>query len=161
MASVPVKDLRPLADWRDELGLDRLRADLIDGDLDACWYDHATGEFHQIPRAYWRRNKAVEHAIGWGWLIGGGLFSFSSSVRSCEIYAARPAKHAGGKDGAWGLAEDILENDDARARLPKRRGRLSELAKLIQAKLPDYEVDSIRRMIGPSLREWEERNPDK
>jgi hypothetical protein len=95
MASVPVKDLRPLADWRDELGLDRLRADLIDGDLDACWYDHATGEFHQIPRAHWQREKAVEHAIGWGWRIGGDLFS--SGGRLCAIHAARPAKHAGGR----------------------------------------------------------------
>ena len=89
---VPIKDLRPLAAWRDELGLDRLKADLINGDLDAWWYDHDTGEYHQIPRAHWQREKVVERAIGWGWVIG-GLFS---PGRRCAIHAARSIKHTGG-----------------------------------------------------------------
>jgi hypothetical protein len=94
MASgVPVKDLRPLADWRNELGLDRLTTDLTDGDLDTWWYDHATGKWHRIPREHWRQENAVEHAIGWGWRIGGGLFS-SDVVRLCAIYAARPGPSA-------------------------------------------------------------------
>jgi hypothetical protein len=98
-SDVPVKDLRPLEDWRDELGLDRLRADLINGELDAWWHDHTTGEWHQIERAHWQKKIggrcAVKHASGWGWLLGGG--PFSSGVRLCAIHAARPAKHAGGK----------------------------------------------------------------
>jgi hypothetical protein len=169
MASdVPVKYLRPLVDWRDELGLHRLRADLIGGDLDAWWYDHYTGEYHQIPRAHWQQERAVERAIESGWPIGMG--------RLCEIHAVRPADwpapqvsdspgrrpdQVSAKDRAWGLAKDILENDDARARLPKGRGRLSRLAEFVQDKLRDYKTDSIRRMIGPSLREWESKNPDK
>jgi hypothetical protein len=61
MASdVPVKELRPLNDWLGELGLDRLRADLINGDLDAWWQDGLTGEWRQIPRASWRQKGAVE-----------------------------------------------------------------------------------------------------
>jgi hypothetical protein len=92
MASdIPVRDLRPLADWRDELGLDRLRADLIDGGLDACWYDHATGDYHPIPRVHWREKKAVEHALGWGWPLGD---MFSSDTRLCTIYAWRPVPPA-------------------------------------------------------------------
>ena len=42
--SVPVKDLRPPADWHDELGLDRQRADLINGDLVAWWQCERIGE---------------------------------------------------------------------------------------------------------------------
>jgi hypothetical protein len=90
---------RSLADWRDELGLDRLIADLVDGDLDACWYDHGTGEFHEIPRLHWQPEHAlnqVKRAIGWGWRIkrdDGGLFQWDH----CKIYAARSAKHAGGR----------------------------------------------------------------
>ena len=91
-SDVPVKELRPLADWRDELGLDRLRADLIDGDLDAWWQHYATGEWHQIPRAHWQREKTVEDAIGWGWPVGGGLFS--RDHHWCAIHAARPRPSA-------------------------------------------------------------------
>ena len=97
--SVPVKDLRPPADWHDELGLDRQRADLINGDLIAWWQHYATGEYHEIPRAYWRGERAVEFANGgWGWPLGGGLFS-SEEHHRCAIYMARPGPSKGAKQG--------------------------------------------------------------
>ena|SRR5262249_60648940 len=99
MASdVPVKELRPLADWRDQLGLDRLRADLINGDLDAWYYDPLTGQWHQIPRAHWQGKvagkDALEHALGWGWGIGGSIFSPGVPFRACPLRAARPVLSA-------------------------------------------------------------------
>jgi hypothetical protein len=95
MASdVPGKDLRPLADWRAELGLVRLKADLINRDLDAWYYDPLTGQWHQIPRRHWQGKvagrDALEHALGWGWPIGGGLSAPDIHIRSCAIHAARP-----------------------------------------------------------------------
>jgi hypothetical protein len=114
MASdVPVKDLRdlrPLANWRDELGLDRLRADLINGDLDAWWQHYTTGDYRRIPRAHWQQKRAVEHALGWGWSIGGGLFSPDVPFRSCAIHAARRVKRAGGRKPIydWPAAYDEM-----------------------------------------------------
>jgi hypothetical protein len=92
-SAVPVKDLRRLAAWADELGFDRLKADLIDGDLVAWWQHPTTGEWHEIPRAYWEEEGAVKRAAGgWGWPLGG---LFSSDFRSAAIYAARgPSKGA-------------------------------------------------------------------
>jgi len=94
VGSVPVKELRLLADWRDELGLDRLRADLIDGTLVAWWQHWETGEWHQIPRAHWQGKvagrDALEHALGWGWGIGGGFPFSSQEFHPCALRAARP-----------------------------------------------------------------------
>jgi hypothetical protein len=91
MASdVPDRDLRFLADWHDELGLDRLRAGLIDGTLVAWWRHYSTGKYHEIPRADWQKERAVELAVGWGWQLGPPIsFSSSEPVLWCTIYAAR------------------------------------------------------------------------
>jgi hypothetical protein len=88
-STAPVKELRSLADWRDELGLDRLRADLINGDLDAWWQRYETGEWHQIPRAHWRQERAVEVAVEeWGMGSGWAFGPFSSDL--VRLWAARP-----------------------------------------------------------------------
>jgi hypothetical protein len=166
-SDVPVKDLRPLAEWRDELGLDRLRANLIDGDLDAWWYDHATGEFHQIPRTHWQKEN-VQLAIAWGWFIGGGLFSRDN--RWCVIHAARRVKHAGGRKPGqetgktliMAAARNILD-DEAAQRPPRGHGRLTRLTELVK-KTPagkQYALNTIEGYIRPVLREWEEKNPGK
>jgi hypothetical protein len=107
MASdVPVKeDLRRITDWHAEYwhaesGKDRLETDLIDGILRAWWQHPTTGEYHEIPRACWREEGAVKRAVGgFGWRLGGGLFS-SEPFRVAAIYAAyapRRVKHAGGR----------------------------------------------------------------
>jgi hypothetical protein len=103
--SVPVDHLKPLAEWIDELGLDRVTTDLIAGRLNACWYDHETGEFHSIPRVHWQNAKQIKHAVGWGWLgkrDDGRFFPHDG----CKIFAAeaqapvpasQPIKRAGGR----------------------------------------------------------------
>jgi len=84
-------ELRPVVEWHDELGLPRLRTDLINGNLVARGYDPLGGEWLQIPQAHWQQERAVERAVGGcGWPIGGGLFSPDVPFRLCAIYAARP-----------------------------------------------------------------------
>src|SRR6516162_9086496 len=43
--SVPVNDLKSLAEWLANLGLEKLTSDLMTGGLETRWYDHETGEF--------------------------------------------------------------------------------------------------------------------
>jgi hypothetical protein len=63
---------------------------------------------------------------------------------------------------AWQIALEILA-DNAR-RPPPGYGRCISLARGVNAELTkqghQYQADSIRKMIGPSLREWEGRHPD-
>lgn len=67
------------------------------------------------------------------------------------------------KDLACNIALDILANDERR---PQRGyGRLIAIARLVnddaRFKGHSYEFDSVRKMIGPAVREWEAKNPDK
>lgn len=67
------------------------------------------------------------------------------------------------KDLACNIALDILANDERR---PKRGyRRLIAIARLVnddaRFKGHSYESDSVRKMIGPAVREWEAKNPDK
>jgi hypothetical protein len=64
---------------------------------------------------------------------------------------------------AWRIALHILEEGERR---PARgRGRLTQLARLVNDELDKKghvrQADSIRKAIGPSLREWETKNPLK
>ena len=63
---------------------------------------------------------------------------------------------------AWKIAERLLKSDQARAR---GHGRLMSLARQVNQELAKgghkRQDDSIRKAIGPSLREWERKNPDK
>src|SRR5262245_4986559 len=138
MASdVPVKDLRPLAEWRDELGLDRLVANLIDGDLDAWWYDHATAEFHQIPQVHGQREiqwwegylspqgqirGRVEVASERGWSVK----REGESLDLCTIYAARRVKHAGGPKPIynWDAAYEEMQRYVRENGWPKKQAPL-------------------------------------
>jgi hypothetical protein len=79
--------------------LDRLRADLIAGELDAWWQHYANGDWHQIPPAHWRGEGVLESGIKQGWIVGGGMWSMfaglpgvpsSEEAHFCRIYAARP-----------------------------------------------------------------------
>jgi hypothetical protein len=90
-------DLRPLAEWQEELGSDRLLADLTSGTLVAGGYDSQTGEWHEILRVHWQQRgpERLKLGIGWGWPVkrdAGHPFP----VVYCKVYAARWAKHAGG-----------------------------------------------------------------
>jgi hypothetical protein len=61
-------------------------------------------------------------------------------------------------EAAWPVAEQILEDDTRRP--PPGYGRLIKLARLVNAELGQRDQDeSVRKAIGPSLREWERRNP--
>jgi hypothetical protein len=84
-----VNDLKRLAEWIDELGLDRVTADLIAGRLNAWWYDHETAQFHPIPRVHWQSAKQIKRAASsWGWPVkrddDGRLFSWDC----CKVFAA-------------------------------------------------------------------------
>jgi hypothetical protein len=61
------------------------------------------------------------------------------------------------------IALRILEDEAQRP--PRGRGRLTKLAGLVNAELAGhphrYQPDSIRRSIGPSVREWEKKHPDQ
>jgi hypothetical protein len=64
------------------------------------------------------------------------------------------------KDLACEAALQIL--DDEEQRLELGHGRLTTLAGIVNARLGHrYKDDSIRKMIGPSVRDWEIRNPQK
>jgi hypothetical protein len=98
--SVPVNPLKPLADWIDELGLDRVTADLIAGRLNAWWYDLEIGEFQLIRRVHWNDAKEVNQAAGWGWLKRpDGLVkdTFKIFAAQAPMPAAQPVKNAGGR----------------------------------------------------------------
>ena len=66
-------------------------------------------------------------------------------------------------DIAWQAALNVLADDHQRP--PPGYGRLIKLARLVNAELAKQghqrEDDSIRKAIGPNLREWEAQNPDK
>ena len=68
---------KALAAWRDELGLDRLRADLTKGNSYACWQHYSTGEFHPIHERIGDEKAVAPRRWRMGWPIGGGLFSSS------------------------------------------------------------------------------------
>lgn len=62
---------------------------------------------------------------------------------------------------AWSIAERILDSNER----PKRgHGRLAKLARLVTTELEragqQRQPDSIRKVIGPSLREWEARHSE-
>jgi hypothetical protein len=61
---------------------------------------------------------------------------------------------------SWPIALQILKDDEVRP--PRGYGRLMKISRLVNAKLQErYKDDSVRRAIGPSVREWESRNPRK
>ena len=97
---VPVNDRKRLAEWIDQLGLDRVTTDLIAGRLNAWWYDHETGEFHPLPREHWENAEQVRHAANWGHGVGYRFLQDSPDGRSYQIFAAeahvasRPIKRA-------------------------------------------------------------------
>jgi hypothetical protein len=76
-----------------------------------------------------------------------------------EVEATRPQ----GSDlaaAAWPIALQILEDDKSRP--PLGYGRLIALARLVNAKLGSrYKDESVRKAIGPSLRDWEHKHPCK
>jgi hypothetical protein len=85
------------------------------------------------------------------------------ATQSLDDLAAAPPGPKPGRtpaaDRAWEVAEAILNSSQ---RPPKGRGRLTRLAELVHARLAEnYKVDTVRKMIGPSLRDWEDKNPDK
>jgi hypothetical protein len=90
-------------------------------------------------------------------------------VRAQAVPAAQ--SHAPGRRLAQNSAKDLacdivlsILNDTAR-RPPKRRGRMTELARMVGAALRNegqsYEVNSIEKFIRGSVRDWERRNPDQ
>ena len=88
VGSVPVNDRKRLAEWIDQLGLDRVTTDLIAGRLNAWWYDHETGEFHPLPREHWENAEQVRHAANWGHGVGYRFLQDSPDGRSYQIFAA-------------------------------------------------------------------------
>ena len=83
-----------------------------------------------------------------------------------QVRKQRPGPKAGAvsiKDLAWEIALRIL-NDEAQ-RPPRGYGRLTTLAGMVNVGLTrhghQYKDDSVRKMIGPSLRDWEAKNPQK
>ena len=64
---------------------------------------------------------------------------------------------------AWEIAAQILADD--RKRPPRAHGRLTALARAVQASLKakgrNRELDTITKDIRPGLREWEASNPEK
>ena len=80
--------------------------------------------------------------------------------------AAKPGPKAGEKTSkghACQIALEILANDDHRP--PRGYGRRIAVARLVNAELRaqgiDYKDDSIRSMIGQTVREWEDAHPHK
>ena len=63
---------------------------------------------------------------------------------------------------AWQIAESLLACGQGH---PRRHGRLMGLARQVNGQLAQRghirQDDSVRKAIGPSLRDWERKNPDK
>ena len=79
------------------------------------------------------------------------------------VYPRLPRWQTGVAQRAWQIARQIL--DDPSQRPPRGRGRLIALAREVNAELANHGLrrkdDSIRKAIGPSLRVWEAKNPEK
>jgi hypothetical protein len=83
-----------------------------------------------------------------------------------RVGASKPGPKGGETsvaDFAWQAALKVLADDNQRP--PPGCGRLIKPARLVNAELAKQghtrEDYSIRKAIGPGLREWEAQNPDK
>jgi hypothetical protein len=96
---------------------------------------------------------------------GGARGDAAPAVQTPTAAAPGPKPGSGQSiaNQAWQAALKVLADDKQRP--PLGYGRLAELAHLVNAELISqgyrYQDDSIRKAIGPSLREWEAQNPDK
>ena len=150
--SVP-DDVKRLAQWVDEFGLNRVTVALIAGHLIAWWYDHETGEFHQIPRAYWQNAEQVKQAAGWGWLVGYRFLQDSPDGRSYQIFAAKaqvasqPIKRA--QQYRKPVQEEIIRR--VRKEYPPDGNVGSRSSEKVRQKISDKEfkpsVDSVHRAL--------------
>ncbi len=109
----------------------------------------------------------VRYAISAGWDLPAALAELAPRDDHQPQSELRP--EPGPKGGeqsvnqlAWEIASKILDSPDRPAR---RHGRLIALARKVNIKLASQgynrQDESIRKAIGPSLREWETANPDK
>lgn len=92
------------------------------------------------------------------------------AAEGCTLPSAkhpRPGPKAGAKTDihhqAWEIARNILADDERRPE--HRHGWRIKLARMVNAELikdgHEYQDDSVREMIAPSLREWENTNKQK
>jgi hypothetical protein len=128
--------------WDDHEG--RFGLAVLTQELD-CWRRSAADAGKEIDPNQYRGTKAMP------------LGSASAAIA--------PGPKGGEKkvnQRAWEIALQILHGD---SRPAPRYGRLTSLARLVNAVLAkeghQRHDDSIRKAIGPSLRDWEARNPDK
>jgi hypothetical protein len=95
--------------------------------------------------ALWRRGEPVSD---------GAVMALSSGPKGGETKAAPIA---------WEIVKPILADEAKRP--PRGRGRLTALARAVQAALEarghNRELNTVTKYIRPSLRDWEAKNPDK
>jgi hypothetical protein len=172
-----------------EDAIEQVHAALCGDALKAVVRDPASGQMFRLTPNGWRflgawRNTivggVVHSSIGEEFSVYNGrrvlVEQFVADAwleeRRPKHHDARPKHHDApgpkpgvetAKDKACAAALAIL-NDDAE-RPPKRKGRQIELAEIVRKKLgpqgEHYKVDSIRKMISPTVRGWQEHNPDK
>ena len=110
--SVPVNDLKSLAEWLANLGLEKLTSDLMTGGLETRWYDHETGEFHSIPRLHWQNAEQVRDAAGRGWPP---LRRTGSRSQGYKIFAAQLVGVPAQSDSAQPSSVPVQPNPDVAA----------------------------------------------
>jgi hypothetical protein len=123
----------------------------------------ASAELSDIPASQWRYFAVF-------WMSQSMLVKHGSDVvwHGVRIWRAPPEQPAatGPKPGQQSqkgamceAAEVILAADDRRP--AKGKGRLTAIAGMIHPGYPDYEISTIVRHIGQTVRDWEKKNPDK
>jgi hypothetical protein len=126
------------------------------------------GDWRRIePQEYFEAPNMPAHETTFA---GSPIEILGSDVRTYWPALSSMPFHSGPKGGeksvdreAWEIAERIL--GDGTTRPPRGHGRLAKLARLVNAELLkrgiERQDDSIRKSIGPGLREWEKQHPEE
>jgi hypothetical protein len=166
--------LRPLAAVRDEIGVAKLREELLASRIAAHGRDRY-GHYHPIPAEYWLpsdiSDRTLQRSGQWHHPVAKSrqLLGFGLPL-VCDVFVAPNELHAPGrrpgslspKDQFCREALAILDNDAERPR--KGYGRLIAIARSVLERLGSkykYNLNSIEKNIRGTVREWEEKHPDK
>jgi hypothetical protein len=98
----PPSGLKPLYEVRDELGKDRLKAELAAGRWVAYWYDVNTAELHKISQAHWLDDFTARRTVVDGTFVDRrdktlGPKFHPTFVAPAELESRSTKRHAGGR----------------------------------------------------------------
>jgi hypothetical protein len=144
-----------------------LQTEMLDGNI------KARGPLGVIESEYWRfalprpgggaTNIAQLHELPWFEVCAADVLAIWPGRDPTK--AAPPGPKPGertGKQRACELTSAILADEQRRPR--RRHGRLTEIARMVAEDLRreglNYAAQSVEKVIRPTLKEWEAKNPD-